>query len=130
MKIFKNDTPVIVAAKKAAMICQYSIHNPLHVFFEDYNFHYNPMDFERECNEEYKTENGELMYEFIKQFLDEFDRLSKTERRQAFCLYRKKGFYLYKKWRKKLNHSPWFKHYLAEDGHIYFETNEVRVRAF
>ncbi len=130
MKIFKNDTPVIVAAKKAAMICQYSIHNPLHVFFEDYNFHYNPMDFERECNEKYKAENGELMYEYIKKFLDEFDRLNETERRQAFCWYRKKSFYLYKKWRKKLNYSPWYRHYLENDGHIYFETNEVRFRVF
>lgn len=133
MKIYKTDTPVTVAAKKAAMICQYSIHNPLHVFFEDHNYHSNPMDFERKCNERYREKNGDRMYQFIKEFLDEFDALSKEERREAYRLYRKKSDYLANKWRKKIaeNSKPQepgsilgiaYRHYLGADGHIYVKT--------
>lgn len=133
MKIFKTDDKITVLAKQAAMICEYAIHSPLHVTFEDGNYNYDtPMDFERRYNEKYREVNGELMYQFVQQFLDEFDKLDKEERKACYRLFRKKWDYLGNKWLLKIrkNSKPYdhkteglaWKHYLAEDGHIYVET--------
>ena len=133
MKILKSDNNVTALAKKAAMICEYSISNPLHVFFEDCNFHAKPMNFERECNEMFKSENGQHMFDFIKTFLDEWDELTPTEKREAYRLFYKKWRYLQRRWRNKIleNSTPkpkgsgfCYKHYLGEDGHIYVKTDK------
>ena len=133
MRIYKTDNNVTIAAKKAAMICNYAIHNPLHVFFEDRNFHLNPVDFEKNINEKFRKENGERMYQFVKDFLDEFEFLNAQERRAAYRLYFSKGDYLGKKWHEKIlvssNPIPpggglSYKRYLKEDGHIYIKTDK------
>ena len=132
MRITKNDPPEVVCAKKAAMICQYAIKNPLHVFFEDGNVHKRPMNFERGCNEDYRSANGEFMYEFVREFLDEFEALPVDRRWPVYRLYRKKAEYLSRKWRKKIRMnsagftklgSMWYHHALGDDGHIYVTTN-------
>ena len=102
MRIYKSDPPEVVCAKKAAMICEYAIHNPLHVFFEDGNVHRGPMNFERNCNDEYRHENGKLMYEFIRQFLNEFEELPPERRWPVYRLVRKKWEYIARNWRKKI----------------------------
>ena len=51
IKTHKTDSHVVVAAKKAAIITTYAIHSPLHVFFQDDIFHFDPMDHERTYNE-------------------------------------------------------------------------------
>lgn len=132
IRITKNDTPVTISAKKAAIICTYAIRNPLHVFFEDGNFHTGPMGFEREWNEEFREENGERMYELIAQFLDEFEELNEEERRESFRLFRRKWDYQEDKRHKKIleNSEPrpkgsglGYRVYLKEDGHIYAKTD-------
>lgn len=132
MRIFKTDTPEEKCAKKAAMICQYAIKNPLHVFFEDGNVHRGPMNFERGCNEDYHAANGDYMYEFVREFLDEFEALPADRRWPVYRLYRKKAEYLARKWRKKIRAnsansngigSVWYRHTLGDDGHIYVTTN-------
>lgn len=132
MRIFKTDTPEEKCAKKAAMICQYAIKNPLHVFFEDGNVHRGPMNFERGCNEDYRAANGNFMYEFVREFLDEFEALPTDRRWPVYRLYRKKAEYLARKWRKKIRAnstnsngvgSMWYRHTLGDDGHIYVTTD-------
>lgn len=132
MRFTKNDTPVTIAAKKAAMICTYAIKNPLHVFFEDGNYHRNPMTFERECNEEFRQENGEKMALFIAQFLDEFDALDSQQRREAYVLFSQKWRYLQNRWSKKIaeNSKPrekgrgcCYRHYLSDAGSICVKTD-------
>ena len=132
MKIFKSDPPEVVCAKKAAMICQYSIKNPLHVFFEDGNVHRDSMNFERGCNEDYRAANGDYMYEFVRVFLDEFEALPVDRRWPVYRLYRKKAEYLDRKWRKRIRvnssepnsvGSMWYRHTLGDDGHIYVTTD-------
>ena len=140
MKIYKTDDKIAIAAKKAAMICMYAVRNPLHVFFEDHNYHNDPMDFERECNEMFREKNGEALYQFIRAFLDEFDALNKEERRAAYRLYHKKVDYLASKWRRKIRENSCpvkpgygccYRHYLDTDGHIYVETDlGVKLRQF
>lgn len=140
MRILKNDDQLTICAKKAAMICQYAIKNPLHVFFEDYNFHTDPMDFERICNDAGKYENGPIMHEFIDKFLTEWDELGPNEKRQAFRLYIKKSRYLSRRWEKKIleNSNPkpqgsgfCYRRYLSEDGHIYVKTDkEIELLQF
>ena len=133
MRIFKSDNNITVLAKKAAMICEYSICNPLHVFFEDCNFHTNPMDFERECNEIFKSDNGQHMFDFIETFLDEWDKLTPAEKLESFHLFHKKWKYLHRRWKNKIleNSTPKpkgagfvFAHYLGEDDHIYVKTDK------
>jgi hypothetical protein len=132
MKIFKSDPPEIICAKKAAMISMYAIHNPLHVFFEDGNVHRGPMNFERSVNDECRDKNGELMYEFVRQFLNEFEELPVDMRWPVYRLYRQRYDYLSRKWRKKIRAnstdpmgcgSLWYRRSLEEDGHIYVITN-------
>lgn len=133
MKILKNDNKVTALAKKAAMVCQYAIHNPLHVFFEDGNFHTGKLELERKWNEEFKDKNGQALYEFINIFCDEWDALNKEEKREAFRLFYKKWDYLSRKWRNKIltNSNPvpkgsgfCYTRYLGEDGHIYVKTDK------
>ena len=90
------------------------------------------MDFERECNEMFKSENGQHMFEFIETFLDEWDELTPAEKREAYRLFFKKWRYLQRRWRNKLlaNSKPrpkgsgcCYRHYLGEDGHIYVKTD-------
>ena len=77
-QIHAKDGQVINLAKKAAMICQYSICNPLHVSFEDGNFQGDkPMEQERVWNCRYREDNGERLYKFISEFLDEMKKDSK-----------------------------------------------------
>ena len=141
MKIYQNEDPEFRCAKMAAMICHYAIKNPLHCFFEDGNVHHAPMSFERDLNDKYRTANGELMYEFIRNFLDEFEKLPPGRRLPVYRLYRKRAEYLSRKWRKKLVEnssepqnsygSISYKHYLGSDGHIYAMTDAgVELRQF
>lgn len=133
MRISQNDELEVKLAKKAAMICHYAIRNPLHVFFEDGNVHRGSMSFERECNDMFRKENGKLMYEFIREFLNEFEELPTNRRWPVYFLYRKKAEYLHRKWRRKIvsqsshpeniNGGFIYKHYLGEDGHIYVKTD-------
>lgn len=134
MRIFKTDDKITVAAKKAAMICEYAIRNPLHATFEDGNYNYDtPMDHERKWNEKHREKNGERMYQFIEQFLNEFDELTREERKEAYRLFRKKWAYLDQRWMKKIRENSkrpalgeggmiWH-HYLAADGHICVKTD-------
>lgn len=131
MRIFKTDTKEVVLAKKAAMICQYSIYNPLHVFFEDGNFHTKDLDSERQWNDEYLDKNGQLMHDFVEQFINEWNLLTPKEKRECYILFRKKWDYLSNKWSRKLIKYSFprprggicYEHYLKEDGHIYIKTD-------
>lgn len=138
MKIYKTDDQITALAKKGAMICQYSIHNPFHVSFEDGNFHKDwDLGFERKCNEKYREKNGERMYLFIRDFIDGLEALNGEDRVTVYRLTRKKWDYLARKWERKIlaNSKPidrrWqgyaYKHYLDTDGHIYVET-DLRVK--
>ena len=140
MRIYTTDSVVTALAKKAAMISVYSIHNPLHCYFEDGNVHADPMDMERMFNERWKAANGQQMYEYISAFLDEFERLDLQDRRSVYRMYRKKWDYLSRKWltRIRKNSKPqtegsgllWH-HYLGEDGHVYVKTdNDVVLLQF
>ncbi len=141
MKIFATDSLEVKCAKKAAMICCYAIKNPLHVFFEDGNVHRGSMQFEYDCNDQDRKENGEFMYEFIREFLNEFEELPSDRRWPVYRIYRRKAEYLNREWRKKIvqNSSDptntkggfGYKHYLGEDGHIYVKTDVgVELRQF
>lgn len=138
MRIYETDNQITVLAKKGAMICQYAIANPFHVSFEDRNFHKDwDLNFEREANERYREENGERMYQFIRDFIDGLEVLSGEDRVTVYRLARKKWGYLARKWEWKIlaNSKPidrrWqgygYMHYLDEDGHIYVET-DLRVK--
>lgn len=136
MRIRKSDSLEVRCAKKAAMISMYAMHNPLHVFFEDGNVHRGPMNFERNCNDQYRNKNGKLMYEFIREFLNEFEELPPERRWPVYRLYRKKLEYLARKWRKKRVEAAgekWDRIYqmlLAPDGHIYFKMGDIQLLAF
>ncbi len=133
MKIYKTDDPITTLAKKGAMICQYAIHNPFHVSFEDRNFGKDwDLNFEREANEKYRAENGERLYQFIREFIDALDTLNGDDRMAVYRGSRKKWDYLAGKWRRKIlkNSHPVrpgggyaYRQYLDPDGHIYVETD-------
>ncbi len=134
MKIYKTDDIITSLGKRGAMICHYSIHNPFHVSFEDGNFNRDwDLGFERKWNEQLREKNGERMYQFISTFIDELESLNRDERVSVYKLVRKKWNYLDRKWMQKIckNSKPRdrnicgiaYKHYLAEDGHIYVETD-------
>lgn len=133
MKIYKTDDSVTALAKRGAMICQYAIHNPFHVSFEDHNFSKNwDLNFERWANEKYRVENGELLYQFIQEFIDDLEALDGDSRMIVYRLIQKKLNYLGRKWERKIldNSRPvqpgsgyWYRHYLDHDGHIYVETD-------
>lgn len=133
MKIFETDTLECRCAKKAAMICQYAINNPLHVFFEDGNVHNAPMAFERTLNDTYRLQNGKPMYEFIREFLNEFEQLPQDRRLPVYRWYRKKAEYLRRRWVKKIRKhsldpqdvqgSLSYQRFLGADGHIYVRTD-------
>ena len=133
MKIYKTDSRITALAKKGAMVCQYAIHNPLHVSFEDGNFSRNwDLNFERKSNEKYRAKNGDRLYQFIREFIDDLDALSGDDRMIVYRLTRKKLDYLARKWERKIkdNSRPvkpgdgyWYRHYLDRDGHIYVETD-------
>lgn len=141
MRIYKSDSKENAAAKKGAMICEYSIHNPFHVSFEDGNFHRNwDLQFELRANERYRKENGDLMYEFIRSFIDDLMDMSSDERMQVYRLTRKKWAYLSNRWRRRIlaDSNPRapgcgaaYKHYLSSDGHIYVETDKgIKIKQF
>lgn len=91
-QIHAKDGQDINLAKKAAMICQYSICNQLHVSFEDGNFQGDkPMEQERVWNRRYREDNGERLYKFISEFLDEMDALSSEERWDVYKLFIENG---------------------------------------
>lgn len=133
MKIYKTDDPITALAKRGAMICNYSIHNPFHVSFEDGNFYRDwDLSFERKYNEKYREKNGDRLYEFIQEFIDDLNALNSDDRMAVYRGTRKKWDYLAKKWERKIkaNSEPvapgmgyWYRHYLDQDGHIYVETN-------
>lgn len=133
MKIYKTDDPVTALAKRGTMICHYAIHNPFHVSFEDCNFGRDwDLNFERKCNEKYRAKNGDRLYQFIREFIDDLDALNGDDRMAVYRLTRKKQDYLAKKWKRKIrdNSRPIqqscgyaYRHYLDLDGHIYVETD-------
>lgn len=135
-QIHAKDGQVINLAKKAAMICQYSICNPLHVSFEDRNFQGDkPMEQERVWNRRYREDNGERLYKFISEFLDEMDALSSEERWDVYKLFHGKWQYLGNKWLKLIKKnsrlsaygSCCYRHFLGDDGHIYIKTDNGTV---
>lgn len=141
MKIYKTDDPITALAKRGAMICNYAICNPFHVSFEDRNFSKDwNLNFERKYNERYREKNGDLMFQFIREFIDELDALSRDDRMAVYRLTRKKWDYLAQKWDRKIkaNSRPvqrgfgcCYHHYLDSDGHIYVETDlGVKLRQF
>ena len=141
MKIYKTDDQITALAKKAAMICNYTIHNPFHVSFEDRNFGKDwDLNFERSCNEKYREKNGDRMYQFIREFIDDLGALNGDDRMAVYRLARKKRDYLAKKWDRKIkdNSRPvkpgfgcCYRHYLDPDGHIYVETDlNVKLKQF
>ena len=91
LKIFSTDTIIQKCAKQAAMICEYSIFNPLHCAFEDGNMYEGmTMVAERVWNEEHHNDNGDKMYNFINDFIDNFSSLNDKEKYECYKLFRKK----------------------------------------
>lgn len=132
MKNEKTTPSAKILSRKAAIICTYAIQNPLHVFFEDGNFHARPMTLERDANEEFREKNGERMYQLIAQFLDEFEELSEEERREVYRQFRRKWGYWQDKFSKKVraNSKPCpkgsgfgYSYYLKENGGLYAKTD-------
>lgn len=131
--IKKMDSTTTKLAKLAAMICVYSIRNPLHVAFEDGNFSpESDLSFERKFNQKFRSYNGELIYNLIDTFLDEMKEISSEERRIVYHLFQKKWRYLADKWAKLIKSyskpssygSYAFRKFLVDDGHIYIETDQ------
>ena len=138
-RVTKKDTKVSILAKQAAVICQFAIHNPLHVAFEDGNYNpQNKLGYEKRWNEKYRKKNGELLYYLILSFLNEMDEMTEEERREVYRLFRKKWGYLAERCRRTIaaNSSPnnkgrAYKHYVGENGHIYVETDTgTKIRFF
>lgn len=94
IKITNKDNKIQILAKMAANICCYAMENPLHVFFEDGNFHTRYLTREKEQNERVKFENGIKMYNYINHFIDNWDTLSDDDKVSAFNLFEKKWDYL------------------------------------
>lgn len=124
-RITSKDTKVTKLAKQAAIICCFAIHNPLHVSFEDGNicgYYDKSFDFEFESNKEYRDKNGEKMFQYIENFLNEFVSLSAKERKECYWILRKKTWrYLADKIFRKAKEkgSPrMYCHYLDENGDI------------
>lgn len=121
LKIFSTDTIIQKCAKQAAMICEYSISNPLHCAFEDGNIYEGiTMRNERVWNEIYHNDNGDKMYNFINDFIDNFLSLNCEEKYECYRLFRKKWQYLQRKEIKQRDCSFW-RHYLGDDGNIYVQ---------
>lgn len=141
MRIRETDDEITVLGKKAAMISMYANHNPLHCFFEDGNVVGGPLTHERDANERRREVNGDRLYEFIKDFLDEFEPLDLADRRAVYRMYKVKEAYLWKKWEKKLrsfedpsqpkDSGLAWRQFLDEDGHIYIQAfNGPKMLAF
>ena len=138
MKAYDSGEIILELAKKAAMICYFSIDNPLDVYFEDANVHGRKMNVERKYNAQKRARNGEIMFGFIEEFLDEFEKLNKDDRWLVFKEYQIKSDYLYRKWKSKIveNSSSElaarsYQRYVGEDGHIYLKTdNGVVLKQF
>ena len=138
-KIFFTDKHTEIMGKKAAMICVYAIHNPLHVSFEDGNFRSDSsFKVETESNETHRKNNGEHMYQFIHEFLNELKSMPPAERCLVYRSYQKKIKYLTERWHKlirKYSYPPKYglsyRHVLEEDGHIYIITDkDIRLCQF
>ena len=127
--ITSKDTKVVKLAKRLAIICCFAIHNPLHVYFEDGNIcgHYDKsFDFEFESNKKYRDKNGEKMFQYIEDFLNEFILLTVEERKECYWIFRKKTWrYLANKISRKAKEkgSPRaYCHYLDDNGDICIAT--------
>ena len=138
-RITKKDTKISILAKRAAVICQFAIHNPLHVAFEDRN--YDPrykLEAEKQWNEKYRKKNGELLYHLIRSFLIEMDKMTEEEGQEVYKLFRKKWDYLAERVHKTIaaesspkNKGVSYRHYVGEDGHVYIETDTgTKMRFF
>lgn len=132
-KIMSRDNEIVRLAKQAAIICCFSISNPLHVYFEDGNIRGNydkSFDFEYRWNREYREENGEKMFKYIEDFLDGFVALSVEDRRKCYKVFVGRTWnYLGNKIYNKVRDSGFsiYHHYLGDDGNIYISlpNNEV-----
>lgn len=124
-----KDTKVTKLAKQAAIICCFAIRNPLHVSFEDGNICWHNEDSfesEYEWNKEDRSKNGEKMFQYIEDFLNEFTSLSVKDRKECYWIFREKTWkYLENKISRKATEkgSPRaYRHYLDDDGSICIAT--------
>ena len=124
-----KDTKVTRLAKQAAIICCFAICNPLHVSFEDGNICWHNEDSfesEYEWNKEDRSKNGEKMFQYIEDFLNEFTSLSVKDRKECYWIFREKTWkYLENKISRKAKEkgSPRaYRHYLDDDGSICIAT--------
>lgn len=107
IKILQSDNRIQILAKMAANICFYAKANPLHCFFEDGNFHLDPLHYEKEFNNEPENleANGFKMYKYILCFINHWNDLDDSQKKECFNLYRKKFSYLNNKCWNKIERS-------------------------
>lgn len=132
-RITSKDTKVTKLAKQAAIICCFTIHNPLHVSFEDGNirgYYDDSFESEYKWNEEYRSKNGDKMFRYIENFLDNFTALSIEERKECYSIfYNKTWRYLGGKICRKVNQEGLrtYRQYLGDDGYIYIALADGKV---
>lgn len=105
IKILQSDNRIQILAKMAANICFYAKANPLHCFFEDGNFHLKPLDYEKDFNTENLEANGFKMYKYILCFINHWNDLDDSQKKECFNLYRKQFSYLNNKCWNKIERS-------------------------
>lgn len=123
-----KDIKVTKLAKQAAIICCFAIHNPLHVSFEDGNICWRDGSFESEYewNKEDCSKNGEKMFQYIEDFLNEFTSLSVKDQKECYWIFHDMTWkYLASKISRKAKEkgSPRaYRHYLDDNGDICIAT--------
>ena len=135
-RVGKTYSQVDILSSQLAFISAYCISNPFHAFLEDGNF-YEFLNHENEWNEKNKEENGTVIYELAKNFIEEYNELSLNEKHEVFKKANKKWKYYNNKIRDKLHllsgipkgEGLCYNHYL-ENEQIFFKVKNENTKEF